>query len=241
MGEAKRRRAAGSGLRRVGTVPCVDASTGEAKEVRLAGDFTKWRNRYGPLAARVKAGEQTGCSVPCNGCTACCYRAVEVDPARERPENLEVLVVVSNPDGGGMMLARRSDGACVHLGPEGCTVYEHRPTVCRGFDCRLYSVIGMGVEAKEGPPMPAWVFDEPSDKGDRVYLMALRIAALRYVLTHPDGWTAEDALCAAVDGAFGEKHTAEVVVGKFDALPAEQRTMRYHSGLAGLDFLKLPS
>ena len=34
-------------------------------------------------------------------------------------------------------IARRTDGACVHLGEDGqCTIYEQRPAFCRHFDCR---------------------------------------------------------------------------------------------------------
>ena len=33
------------------------------------------------------------------------------------------------------LLPRRPDGACVHLGEHGCTVYKQRPAVCRTFDC----------------------------------------------------------------------------------------------------------
>ncbi len=33
-------------------------------------------------------------------------------------------------------LAQRENGDCVYLGTDGCTIYERRPSVCRGFDCR---------------------------------------------------------------------------------------------------------
>ncbi len=34
-------------------------------------------------------------------------------------------------------IARRPDGACVHLGEDfRCTIHERRPAVCRKFDCR---------------------------------------------------------------------------------------------------------
>lgn len=35
-------------------------------------------------------------------------------------------------------LARDEDGACVYLGPSGCTIYERRPLLCRSFDCRKH-------------------------------------------------------------------------------------------------------
>ncbi len=40
--------------------------------------------------------------------------------------------------GNPFMNARRSDGYCVHLQQDTlqCSIYEHRPTVCRQYDCR---------------------------------------------------------------------------------------------------------
>jgi hypothetical protein len=64
--------------------------------------------------------------VPCGACTACCYYAgIVVDERRDR-KRLPHLLTERSPDGE-LVLQRRSDGACVHLGERGCTVYEQRP------------------------------------------------------------------------------------------------------------------
>ena len=34
-------------------------------------------------------------------------------------------------DGAAIFSANARTGSCVHLGPDGCTVYEHRPQACR--------------------------------------------------------------------------------------------------------------
>ncbi len=73
--------------------------------------------------------------VPCMKakCTQCCYgHGVQVLD-EDLNEHLDTVVV-----GGGMRLLRHNkDGSCVHLDPKkGCTIYEHRPTACRTFDCR---------------------------------------------------------------------------------------------------------
>lgn len=72
--------------------------------------------------------------VPCAGCTLCCHKQdvplVAGDDLTLRSRIIEI---------GGRKFAaldRRPDGACVYLGPEGCTVYERRPKLCRAFDCR---------------------------------------------------------------------------------------------------------
>jgi Fe-S-cluster containining protein len=33
-------------------------------------------------------------------------------------------------------LSQHDNGDCVYLGDGGCTIYDRRPAVCRGFDCR---------------------------------------------------------------------------------------------------------
>ena len=50
---------------------------------------------------------------------------------------------------GELVLRQRADGACIHLGERGCTVYEQRPAVCRSFDCRAFAA--MGIVERCGP------------------------------------------------------------------------------------------
>lgn len=48
--------------------------------------------------------------------------------------------VLIDPETGTPVFALAADerGACVYLGPSGCTIYERRPLLCRSFDCRTY-------------------------------------------------------------------------------------------------------
>jgi hypothetical protein len=79
---------------------------------------------------------------PGGACTACChYPGIVVDEKRDR-KRLAHLVTERSPDGE-LVLQRRSDRACVHLGERGCTVYEQRPAVCRTFDCRIFAAMGL--------------------------------------------------------------------------------------------------
>jgi Fe-S-cluster containining protein len=73
----------------------------------------------------------------------CCYNPrIEIDRSKESPERLARLDLVPD-EYGDVKLRKRADGACVHLGEDGrCTVYEHRPTVCRTYDCRPGSMQG---------------------------------------------------------------------------------------------------
>jgi hypothetical protein len=80
--------------------------------------------------------------VPCGACSACChYPGIVVDEKRDR-KRLAHLLTERSPNGE-LVLQRCSDGACVHLGDRGCTVYEQRPAVCRTFDCRVFAAMGL--------------------------------------------------------------------------------------------------
>jgi Fe-S-cluster containining protein len=97
--------------------------------------------------------------VPCGACTACCYYpGIVVDEKRDG-KRLAHLLTERSPDGE-LVLQRRSDGACVHLGEQGCTVYEQRPAVCRTFDCRAFAAMGLVEHCDPNHRIPDWEFAE---------------------------------------------------------------------------------
>ena len=104
-----------------------------------------WRGEAGP--------------VPCAGCSACCYYAgIPVDRKRDR-SRLPHLLTERNHDGE-LVLQRRADGACAHLGQRGCMIYEHRPLACRSFDCRAFAAIGSVEYCDPNHRIPDWEFAE---------------------------------------------------------------------------------
>lgn len=80
--------------------------------------------------------KKTGAAdVPCNGCTLCCrkWHMVALKPEHgDDPSQYQTIV-----HGGIVMLAFKENGDCVYLGPEGCTIHERAPVVCKTFDCRV--------------------------------------------------------------------------------------------------------
>ena len=77
--------------------------------------------------------------VPCNGCTLCCYsQAIMLHPEKGDDPSLYQTREVDHPLTGKkvLMIDHKADGSCVHLGAEGCTVYDKRPVICRMYDCR---------------------------------------------------------------------------------------------------------
>jgi Fe-S-cluster containining protein len=95
--------------------------------------------------------------VPCGPCSACChYAGIVVDEKRDFAR-LPHLLTERAPDGE-LVLQRRADGACAHLGDNGCTVYSRRPAVCRSFDCRVYAAMGLDRRCDDGHELPDWEF-----------------------------------------------------------------------------------
>jgi|SRR5271169_6305341 Putative zinc- or iron-chelating domain len=102
-----------------------------------------WRGNVGP--------------VTCGACAACCYYSgIPVDAKRVR-RRLPHLLTERNADGD-FVLRHRADGACIHLGQWGCTVYDQRAAVCRSFDCRAFAAMGIVEHCAPGHRTPDWEF-----------------------------------------------------------------------------------
>jgi Fe-S-cluster containining protein len=74
----------------------------------------------------------------CRRCSRCCHhKGIQVNPyevarlARRFGQTAGEFRAASTRDGAGTMLRQTESGACVFLGPEGCTVHSDRPLVCR--------------------------------------------------------------------------------------------------------------
>jgi hypothetical protein len=151
------------------------------------------------MHAADQAGERVEAKVPCNGCTACChFSRIDVDPSRELPEDLAHLDLIADPDPpvpGGLMLRKRADGACIHLGPDGCTVHAHRPRACRLYDCRVGAVAGLWeTYGTSDQRAPLWVTEQRTDE-QRTWASGLQFCAQEFVKQRSDqSWVASDAI-----------------------------------------------
>lgn len=127
--------------------------------------------------------------VACGSCKACCYHPNVEIIANDDISRLDTEI----RDDGVRYLKRKPDGSCVHLGPSGCEVYEHRPAACRQFDCRLYSALGIGIQfnADRGDvkQAPTWLFRQDTVK-DFLWKTAAELA----VATCPEGADADVVL-----------------------------------------------
>lgn len=79
-------------------------------------------------------------SVPCGNCTACCHGMIAVLPEfGDDPTDYET-EWTTNPLTGNplLQLKQKPDGSCHYL-DGGCTIYDSRPAICKGFDCRPFA------------------------------------------------------------------------------------------------------
>ena len=79
--------------------------------------------------------------VRCGACTECCRsnQGLYLHPAQgDQVETYQHRCIQDEAGDPVYLLATTSAGACVYLGPSGCTIYERRPLLCRSFDCRKH-------------------------------------------------------------------------------------------------------
>jgi uncharacterized protein len=89
----------------------------------------------------------------CARCLRCCHhKRIQLNPyevarlARQVGVSTTVFRAEFTQDGAGTALSQTETGACVFLGPEGCTVHPDRPLVCRLYPLGR-EVVSTGAES----------------------------------------------------------------------------------------------
>jgi uncharacterized protein len=156
---------------------------------RAAGDFSSWLT--GALAG---VREARPADVPCDGCTACCTSSQFVLIGEDEADALAhipgPLLAPAPGRPGQFVLGYDERGHCPMLVDGGCSIYEHRPTTCRTYDCRVFAATDVAIDdphqAAIATRVASWRFSYASDD-DRVRHEATRAAAahLRVALDPP--------------------------------------------------------
>jgi Fe-S-cluster containining protein len=78
-------------------------------------------------------------NVPCGSCHLCCKSEVLalMPDEGDKVETYEH-EYITLPMGRVPVLKHKPNGDCVYLGPEGCTIHDRAPVICRIFDCRRW-------------------------------------------------------------------------------------------------------
>jgi hypothetical protein len=157
-----------------------------------AGAFSTW---LAGMQRALGGGGEGRSDVPCGGCTACCRSSQFVHIAPDETETLRhiparLLFPAPRMPRGHVLMGYDENGHCPMLVDGGCSIYEHRPTTCRTYDCRVFPAAGVEIDdadqAAIGRQARRWRFDFPGDD-DRVAHEAVRAAA-RFVADElPEG------------------------------------------------------
>ena len=83
--------------------------------------------------------------VSCNGCSACCRQHIV---RLSQADEANLAIYDWREVAGVRVLKTAANGDCIHLGSNGCTIYERRPQVCRVYDCRKHFSILSAAEQK---------------------------------------------------------------------------------------------
>lgn len=157
-----------------------------AGAARPAGELTRWTAE---VLASIR--DDAPADVPCDGCTACCRSAqfilVTPDDTAALAHIPSALLVPAPGLPGHRVLGYDERGHCPMLIDDRCSIYEHRPTACRTYDCRIFAATG--VDVGDERPLVAervaeWEFDATSAAAGRV-AVSLRSAA-SFLAEHGD-------------------------------------------------------
>ena len=159
-----------------------------------AGRFSSWLSR-----TRSAQQEKGTADVPCGECVACCTSSyfIHIGPSESRTLSripTELLFPAPGLASGNVLLGYDEGGRCPMLVDRACSIYEHRPQTCRGYDCRVFAAAGIeaGGSDKELIERRArrWRFSYPG-KLDRSKHLAVQAAATflrQHADSLPDGF-----------------------------------------------------
>ena len=146
-----------------------------------AGDFSVW---IAEMLGAIRGGRSS--DVPCDGCTACCTSSQFIHISPEEVDTLahipaELLFPAPRMQRGHVLLGYDERGHCPMLVDDLCSIYEHRPTTCRTYDCRVFPAAGLAPDDDDKIDIAArarrWSFTHPTD-ADRSRHDAVRAAAV---------------------------------------------------------------
>ena len=115
--------------------------------------------------------------VPCNDCKECCTDTVLLLPHEgdDISQYDHVMLPGPGPDHA-VALRRKPNGECVYLGPQGCTIHDRAPYLCKTFDCRLFflnrtraerhNLVKRGLAKKEIFQAARRLLEQETKKGD---------------------------------------------------------------------------
>lgn len=194
---------------------------------------------------QLALAEEAPSDVPCGACNACCRTShfIHVRPedwqaTRRIPR--ELLFPAPGLPPGNLVMGYDDTGCCPMLECSKCTIYAHRPTACRTYDCRIYAAAGVEADRADiAAQVARWRFSYDSPR-DREQQEALE-AAVRFIREHPQCLASVDArrdplriavLAVAVHESF-LAYTPDVACKARDAAALSRLVTAAHEKLFG--------
>ena len=190
-----------------------------------AGGFASWLRH-----TRAAQLEDSGADVPCGECDACCRSSYFIHIGSEETQTLsripeELLFPAAGLPNGNVVLGYDDDGRCPMLKQDGCSIYEHRPSTCRTYDCRVFAAAGIEAD-RDAITRQArrWRFDHSTDD-DRDRHAAVRAAA-EFIPEHAECFPGAEVPDSPAQVALLAIKVYEVFLGEGDELGKTGRVAR---------------
>lgn len=158
-----------------------------------AGDFSLWL-----CHTREALITDAGTEVNCGECNACCSSSYFIHIRPEETKtishiNKNLLFPAPGLPRGNVLMGYDEHGRCPMLVKQKCSIYKHRASTCRNYDCRIFAAAGIDPggddKARIKKRTDQWRFNYPTQKDHNEH--AAVKAAVQFIQEHsacfPDG------------------------------------------------------
>ena len=140
----------------------------EPQEIE-AGEFSSWlRDTLTALK------NDTEMDVPCGECNSCCRSSYFIHIKPDETDTLshipgELLFSAPGLPEGNVLMGYDEKGHCPMLKKGVCSIYDHRPSTCRSYDCRIFPATSIQISGKDksliSKQIERWKFSQTEPEG----------------------------------------------------------------------------
>ena len=117
--------------------------TDDANDTIDAGPFGEWLTQ---IQGAIHSEHDS--DVPCGTCTGCCRSSQFIHIGPDETDTLahipkQLLFPAPRAPHGHVLMGYDAQGCCPMLIDDRCSIYEHRPSTCRAYDCRVFEASGL--------------------------------------------------------------------------------------------------
>lgn len=133
-----------------------------------AGDFSAWLK-----TARDALIADAETQVNCGECNACCSSSYFIHIRPEETKtisriNKQLLFPAPGLPKGNVLMGYDEQGRCPMLINQKCSIYKHRASTCRSYDCRVFTAAGIDPGGSDKVLIKKrtdrWIFNYPTQR-----------------------------------------------------------------------------